>query len=292
MADTSSLIHRIAMDTVLPWIAVLVLLLGLLYFFAPVLAHFLLFHPERSPLDEPPVLVGVQGQVVDGETEDGVRLRHWWYDAGPGRPAAVVFHGNAGHLGHRAILAEGLLEHDVSVLLAGYRGYGGSDGRPSEEGLYRDGAAAAREASRLAEGGGVVLLGRSLGGAVAARVASEIPVAGLILDSTFTSLPDAARAVYPFLPRFLLGRLEGRFSTRERVEELDLPLLVIHGREDRLVPFEMGETLYRTARQPVEWFPVDGAGHNDLLFVAGAEYFRVVADFVERAAGEQTLRLH
>ncbi len=280
--------QRIVMDTVLPWLAVGLLLLGLLYVAAPALANWLLFYPSRAPLDDPPVLAGVPGEVVDQETSDGVLLRHWWYEASPNSPVLVLLHGNAGHLGHRAFLAQEFLHREVSVLLVGYRGYGASEGRAEEEGLYRDGESAVELVASLAPGTGPpVLLGRSLGGAVAAGVAARREVSGLILDSSFTSLEDIAREVYPFFPRFITARIQDRFRTLDVLEDIVAPVMVVHGVDDELIPFHMGETLFQAAPEPKEWLPIGEAGHNDLITVSGGEYFDAVADFVHRVTSRR-----
>ncbi len=271
--------------SILPWIGVLAAFLALLYLAAPTLANVLLFHPSTGALNSPPPLAGAAGEVVDDEAADGIRLRHWWYEADPNAPIVILFQGNAGHLGHRDFLAQGLIERGLSVLLVGYRGYGASEGRPTEEGLHRDADAAIRwTAERTGRSQDIVLLGRSLGAAVAAQAAIRHDIAGLVLDSGFTSLADAARAVYPILPRFVLNRITNRFGTLAALERFEGPVLVIHGTEDEIIPFRMGEALYAAARPPKEWYPVPGARHNDLLLVAEDEYFDVVEDFARRAA--------
>ena len=305
-------------------------LLLVLMLFSPSLANVLLFHPDPSDPGDPPTLAtgsagpggvtgdedpaddtvdagtadgtGVEGETVHLTASDGVDLKAWWYPLEEDHGVVVVFHGNAGHLGHRTQLAEGLLEEGFSVLLAPYRGYGGSEGRPTEAGVYRDGQAAYAFAARQAGGAErVAFLGRSLGGSVAMGVADGAgrdseeaggeppsdapppePPGALILDSAFTSLGAIGQAVYPILPSFVFRRLEGSFPTLERTARFEKSLLVVHGERDGLVPPAMGRDLYDAAPGPKEWLQVDGGGHNDLLTVAGPEYFRTVGDFLRR----------
>ena len=274
-------------------------LLLLLMVVSPWLARVFLFHPDPADPGPPPTVAGVEGEAVTLRASDGVAVRAWWYGMEDDGGTVVVFHGNAGHLGHRVHLARELLQRGFSVLLAGYRGYGGSEGTPHEEGLYRDGRAALAFAAEQAGGAGsVALLGRSLGGAVAAGVAdgaeadpdegdgpaAEPPAmpGALVLDSTFTSLEGMGREVYPFLPRFAFRRLRDSFPTLERMGRIALPVLVVHGEEDRLVPPAMGRELYQAARGPKAWLGVPDAGHNDLLQVAGASYFDEVEAFLRR----------
>lgn len=270
---------------------------------SPSLAEFLLFQPDPTDAGDPPTVSGVEGAAVSLRASDGVAVHAWWYGREDSAGTVVVFHGNAGHLGYRVPLAEGLLDRGFSVLLAGYRGYGGSEGKPTEEGLHRDGLAAYAFATRQAGGAErVALLGRSLGGAVAAAVADAAgraelppedtgsagttapyapqPPGALVLDSTFTSLAAMGKAVYPFLPSFVFRRLEGRYDTLERVQRLRQPVLVVHGREDRIVPWSMGRALYEAASGPRRWLEVEGAGHNDLLTVAGRDYFLAIERFL------------
>ncbi len=261
--------------------------MGVLYLvISPRLAETLLFFPDSSDPGAPPPVVGVEGRDVELVAEDGVRIHGWWWDAGEEAPAVVFFHGNAGNLAIRVSTAEGLVARGLSVFILSYRGYGRSEGRPSEEGVLHDGRAALQwVADEVSSTGRVVLHGRSLGGFVAAGVGAQEPVAGVVMESSFTTLYEIAREVYPIVPRFLLGRLRGHFDNLDSVSRIDAPVLVIHGSADALIPPEMGERLYRRARQADRWLPVEGAGHNDLPFVAGQDYFDEVAGFVHRVTG-------
>ena len=131
----------------------------------------------------------------------------------------------------------------------------------------------------------IVIFGRSMGGAVAARLAATNTPGGLILESAFTSLEDMGRVLYPILPRFFFRRLKGRFSTLEWTREVDAPLLVIHGTDDELVPVRFGQDLLSAGADPKAWLGVEGAGHNDVYWVGGASYFRRIGKFAEDCAG-------
>lgn len=270
-----------------PALVFLVVVTGSLTLIAPWLAERMLFLPDRSDPGSPPELAGVPGRDTTIETDDGVRLHAWWWDAGASAPAVLLLHGNAGHIGDRVPLARGLVERGVSVLLLDYRGYGRSEGRPTERGLRRDARAGlAFVAARVGDPGRVVVFGRSLGGTIAADLAAETSVAGVILEATFTSLEAIAASVYPFLPSFVVGRLRGRFDARSAVERVQAPVLVVHGTRDRIVPVEMGRTLAEAAGGRAEWYPVEGADHNDPFFVGGTDYFDRLAAFVRRAVGD------
>jgi len=264
---------------------------------SPALAESLLFQPSRGDPGDPPILAGVQGRSLRLLTSDGVTIQAWWYPVGeagrrddltasqsdfpPPAPAVLFLHGNAGDISHRTPMASGLLREGCSVLLLEYRGYGGSEGSPSEEGLHLDALAGYDFlAEALGGPGSIVVLGRSMGGAVAARLAVTRPTGGLVLESAFTSLEDMARTLYPFLPGFLFRRLRGHFDTRARIRDVDVPVLVVHGTEDEIVPFRMGRILYEAAGASGEWLEVAGAGHNDVAWVGGEGYYRALGGFI------------
>lgn len=251
---------------------------------SPSLAEFLLFQPSRGDPGLPPTLQGVAGQSVTLETGDGVEVQAWWYPAeergSDPSISVLLLHGNAGDIGNRTPIAEGLLAEGLSVLLLEYRGYGASGGKPSESGFQAD--AVAGFEFLLGEVGDpkrILVLGRSMGGAVAARFAAAHSPGGLVLESAFTSLQAMGRSVYPFLPGILFSRLQGQFATLKWVGRSEVPLLVIHGTEDDLVPVTMGKEIFEAGREPKDWWAVSGAGHNDVFWVGGKEYFRRIADF-------------
>jgi len=268
-------------------ILTLVLVVGApLVIVSPALAEHLLFLPDRRDPGGPPALGSVAGARVEIEAEDGVATYGWWYEVGRGRPAVLLLHGNAGHVGDRTPLARGLVARGVSVLLLEYRGYGGAPGEPTIPGVIRDAEAGLRFVAERAGGRErTVVFGRSLGGAVGMQALEGERVGGAILESTFTSLEAMARAVYPWLPGILFRRLRGVLDTRAAVAGLGAPLLVVHGTNDGLVPPRMGRELLDAAEGPAAWYPVAGAGHNDVFYVGGEEYFDRLARFVEREAG-------
>jgi fermentation-respiration switch protein FrsA (DUF1100 family) len=127
-----------------------------------------------------------------------------------------------------------------------------------------------------------------MGGAVAARIASEKEVGALVLEAAFTSLVDVGKAVYPLLPSFLLTRLRGLYATQDAVRKVKAPVLIVHGTEDEIVPVRMGLALLESASEPKEWYGIEGAGHNDTFYVGGEEYFQRIGAFIRTAIGEST----
>lgn len=208
-----------------------------------------------------PADLGLDYEDVEIPTRDGLRL-HGWLVHGGGSRMLLFFHGNAGNISHRLESIRLFHELGLSVLIIDYRGYGRSEGRPSEQGTYADAEAAW---TYLTERRGVapsdiVVFGRSLGGPIAAWLAARHTPAGLVVESAFTSVPDLASELYWFLPVRWLSRF--RYPTRDLVAGVDCPVLVVHGRDDEIVPFAHGEAIYAAAREPRTLLELPG-GHND-----------------------------
>lgn len=241
------------------------------------ITNSMLFHPEvgqsRSPGD-----VGLGFGALTLGTEDHTEIEAWWIPyRGPAEDRGVTvitFHGNAGTMSDR--LEHTRLLHDlgVSVLTVEYRGYGNSEGQPSEAGLALDARAGLAEARRRAPTNKVVIHGRSLGGAVATQLAASESVDGLILESTFTSLGDMAGLTAIPLARRLVAY---NFDSLTLIGTVDAPVLVIHGEEDELVPISMGERLRDAAE--ADWLAIPGGLHNDTWVLGGATYWQKLASF-------------
>jgi fermentation-respiration switch protein FrsA (DUF1100 family) len=215
-------------------------------------------------------------------TEDGIKLHGWFAPAESAKATLVLSHGNGGNLSHRYLLMRSLLQHHFNVLMYDYRGYGRSEGTPSEEGLYRDGRAFYDYVLTLPEVDSqrVVLWGTSLGGAIAVDVATHRSAAGLILESTFSSAKDIAGTVYPFLPvQFFLRT---KFNSVEKIRTLNVSILMMHGDRDTIIPLRLGRKLYNAANEPKEFYEIPDADHNDTFFVGGDEYFHRIDQFVSK----------
>jgi len=237
----------------------------------------LIYFPSPGPVPSAAVVLE-NGIDVVLETADGIALDAWYFPGRTGAPAVMVCNGNAGDRSMRAALAVALNRLGMSVLLFDYRGYGGNPGRPSEEGLAADARAA--EAWLAARPGvdRIVYFGESLGAAVAIDLAVERPPAALVLRSPFTSLADVAAVHYPWLParRLLLDR----YPSIERIPSVHVPVLVIAGDRDDIVPAELSKRLFDAAGEPKRYVVIPRAGHNDPEMLDGRQMLDEIGGFL------------
>lgn len=262
-------------------LALVALVLGLRW-----LEPYLTYFPAGAPVGTPG-RAGLPYEDVRIATEDGETLHGWWIDAAvddrAGGPVLLFLHGNAGSREHRLHNLQGLHAAGIATLIVDYRGFGGSTGRPSEEGLHRDALAAfdwlaARVAPRP-----VACFGRSLGAAVAARLATVRPCAALVLESPFTTAREMARRVLPLPGIGWIAR--ARYDVLAAVRSVTVPLLVIHGEADEVVPFAMGRRVFEAAASPDKAFhAVPGGTHNDTYVVAGRAYWPWLREFLAPSA--------
>jgi len=230
-----------------------------------------------------PATLGLSLRDCYFEAEDGVRLNGWWLPAPAGRPTVLYFHGNGGSLSTMDRTLKEFSRAHFGALVVDYRGYGLSQGCPSEPGLYKDGLAAYDYC--LAQGvpaDHLLIHGQSLGGGVATYVAEHRACAGLVLESTYTSFPQvAAKVCGGGLPgRLAMLALHTKFPSKQRLARCTVPTLVIHGEQDELIPCAMGRALYQAApngRRDL-WI-VAGAGHGNLRALAGADYAQRLSRF-------------
>jgi fermentation-respiration switch protein FrsA (DUF1100 family) len=238
------------------------------------------YFPDRK-LAGTPANAGMSYKAVTLVTEDGLRLNGWFVPAARSRGTLLFNHGNAGNISHRLESIRQFRDLGLDVFIYDYRGYGESEGKPSEEGTYRDAEAAWRyltETHKVAPER-LVYFGRSLGAGVASRLAIRHPPRALIVESAFTSVPDFGAEVYPWLPVRWLARLH--YPTRDNLRLLRVPVLVIHSRSDEIIPFRHGEALYAAANEPKELLEIRG-GHNDGFLASGKRYTDGIDAFLRR----------
>lgn len=234
--------------------AYLVLLVLLMWF-----EERLIFFPSRGGRVRGP------GQDVTLRTDDGVALHARYIEHASARQTLLYLHGNAGNLAERSDVLIELAGLGANLLAIDYRGYGSSQGTPNEAGVYRDAAAAYRFLLERTQPSQLIVLGESLGGGPACELAASAPIGGLILQSTFTSIPDMAKVAYPWLPTFMMVRT--RFDNLERIARIRVPKLIVHSRADDVIPFAMGERLFAAAPDPKQALWLTHAHHNDAFAV-------------------------
>jgi fermentation-respiration switch protein FrsA (DUF1100 family) len=261
---------------VLRLVVVLCLMGGLLLLFETRFIYF----PSRG-YDATPSGLGLAHEDVWLTAEDGVRIHGWYLPVPQARWVTLVSHGNAGNISHRldrALLLQARLRS--SVFLYDYRGYGASEGSPDEAGTYRDARAAYRYLveQKHVKAGELVLFGESLGSAVSLELALARPAAALVLEAPFTSVRDVARTTV-FAP--LAPFVRTRYESLERIPRLRMPLLVVQGDRDEIVPPAHGRRLFEAAPEPKRYYAIPGAGHNDTYLVGGAAYWHVISDFLD-----------
>jgi uncharacterized protein len=220
-----------------------------------------LYFPERERTAPPAAGFGAARELTL-ETADGERVIAWHLPPEGDRPVVLYFHGNGGSLRLRAERFAALTADGTGLVALSYRGYGGSSGTPSEQGLIRDAEAAYRFAAEHYPARRVVPWGESLGTAIAVATAAEHPTGGLILESPFTSTADVAAAIYWFLPVRLL--MQDQFPSDARIGRVTAPVLVMHGDRDATVPIGYGERLFAMIKAPKQFVRFAGGGHSDL----------------------------
>jgi fermentation-respiration switch protein FrsA (DUF1100 family) len=244
------------------------------------LENSLVFFPS-GPDDFPPWPPDPKTEDVWFDSADGMRIHGWWIPMDDPNAGVVLHaHGNGGNLSHWAPVAAELKKHlNRSVLLFDYPGYGKSGGKPSEKGCY-DAAAAAYDwltQVKKIDPRRIVLLGESLGGGVIVDLASRRDHEALVLFKTFTSLPDAAKVHYPWLPTRML--MSNRFDSLAKIKRCTRPVFVAHGTADDIVPFAQGERLFAEANEPKQFVKLESHGHNDGM---PGEVFDAVRTFLAR----------
>jgi len=232
--------------------------------------------------------VGMDYEDVFIESADRVTLHGWFI---PGRSARVLlfFHGNAGNISHRLESIRQFRDLGLSVLIIDYRGYGQSNGRTTERGLYRDADAAWRYLieDRGLVASDIVIFGRSLGASVASGLAAKQQPLALIVESSFTSIPDIAQELYPWLPARWLSRL--KHATRDYIRDVRCPVLVVHSRDDEIIPFHHGESIFLSANEPRTLLTIRG-GHNDAFLLDERAYTRGLQTFLTGLSEPALLR--
>ena len=235
--------------------------LALVYFIILTVIYFtqrsLMYHPsENNYLDENELNHKIEKIKIPSDNE----LTAWYFKKNKSLKTLLFFHGNAGSLENRIYKLNDLSKLDLNYLIVAYRGFSGNKGSPTEQGLYKDARAAKYwlNLNNISDQN-IIVYGESLGTAVAIDLAKDHKFAGIILESPFTSMLKLSRKYYAWLPTGLL--LKDKYETDKKINKVFSPILFLHGRKDKIVPFEMGENLFKKANNPKFSYFVDNDDH-------------------------------
>jgi len=249
----------------------------LLFIFIRFLEYKSLYYPLRT-IEMTPKQIGLDFENVTLTASDGVKISGWFIPAESPRVTVLLAHGNGGNISHRLEKIRILNDLNANTFIFDYRGYGMSSGRPSEAGLYRDAQTAYEYlinekhiASRE-----IIGYGESLGGAVIIHLADHHELGGLIIESTFTSVRDMGKTIFPFIPG---GLYKTQFNSLSRIQNIRYPKLLFHSRDDEIVPFTMGKRLFEAASNPKRFLELRG-GHNDGFLVSEGLFISAIDSFI------------
>ena len=265
-------------------LTIIILLISAFYAVALAILYYfqekLIFHPVQDISDNPRKLF-LGYEDINFTSTDGVKLNGWFIPAENSEYTVLFCHGNGGNISHRLDTIALFNELPANFFIFDYRGYGISEGKISEQGLYADAAAAWRY---LVDNRGIapdkiIIIGRSLGGAIATHTAAEFKPAALVLESAFTSVPDMARELMPWI--YSKHLLKYSLSTLEKLNEVKCTVLVCASHDDRLVPFRMGKKLFAAAPEPKTFVELTG-GHDDCYFLCRDKYTKALKKILEQ----------
>jgi len=259
--------------------ALIFLIFTLTYFFilfsTYIFQRNLLYHPTENNYFGDKILVDVEKIKI--RTQDNIQLVSWYHKKNLNKYKTILFlHGNAGSLENRIHKINHFKDMNINFLIIAWRGFSGNEGKPTEKGLYED----ARSAVRWLKSNGVgenniIIYGESLGTGVATEIAQNKNFAGVILESPFTSMVDAGKDKYPYLPVKLL--LKDKYESDQKIKNIKSPVLIMHGKVDNIVPFHMGEKMYELANEPKYYYFSE---YDDHMMEYNEKLLKALKDFI------------
>ena len=237
-----------------------------------------LFYPTKE-ISFLPDRANLKFQGVFFKTSDNVKLNGWFVHSEGSEYTILFCHGNAGNISHRIEKLKFFNELGCSVFIIDYRGYGKSQGRPSEGGFYKDAKAAYKYLlSRRIFPDQIIGYGESIGGAVIVDLASREKMKAIILDSTISSVKDMIKCTYPFVPYWVFS---SRFDSESKIKSIKIPKLIIHSLNDEIVPYQLGKKLYEASPEPKDFLQIQG-GHNSNFYESEELLRKKIGDFIEK----------
>ena len=257
----------------------ILLIFVLIYFFILISTYIfqrnLLYHPTENNYSGDQILVSIEKVKIN--TQDGIELMSWYHNKNVNNYKTILFlHGNAGSLENRIHKINHFKDMNINFLLVAWRGFSGNKGTPTEKGLYEDAESAVRWLkSKGVRENNIIVYGESLGTGVATEIAQNKNFAGIILESPFTSMIDAGKDKYPYLPVRLL--LKDRYESNKKIKNINSPILIMHGKVDNIVPFHMGKKMYELANEPkYSYF----SEYDDHMMEYNEKLLKVLKDFI------------
>jgi pimeloyl-ACP methyl ester carboxylesterase len=268
------------------FISIIIIILGIYIGFATLLfftqSKYIYYpnYPCRK-IETTPAMIGLEYEDISFKTANNINLNGWFIPARDARGTVLFCHGNAGNISHRLESIQLFYQLKLNTFIFDYRGYGKSEGNPTEKGTYCDVYAAweylvQKKGVKPSE---IIVFGFSLGGSIAAWLAHRHTPKILIIESTFSSIPDLAADIYPLLPVRLLARF--KYNTAEYIKKVNCPILIIHNRDDEIVPFSHGRRLFEIAKEPKEFSEIMGT-HNEGLTRSTGRYKDNLNSFISR----------
>jgi uncharacterized protein len=239
----------------------------------------LLYHPNKD-VYETPDAADLEYEDLYLTTQDSIKINSWYIPAKDSSAKTILFcHGNAGNISHRLETIEIFHNMGLNVLIFDYRGFGKSEGKPSEKGTYEDALAAWTYLIKdmKCKPDDIIIFGRSLGGAIATNLATKVKPSCLIIESTFTSVPDIAQKMFPIFPVNLL--VKNKYPSINIIPKVKCPVLVIHSQEDQLIPYSNGVELFEKATAKKQFLEITG-GHNEGYMESGKVYTDGIKQFI------------
>ena len=237
-----------------------------------------IYYPTKE-IELTPIDVGLKYDDVFFNTDDGLKLNGWFIPVENPRGTLLFCHGNAGNISHRIEIIKVFNKLDLNVFIFDYRGYGRSHGNPTEEGLYRDAQAAYKHlvSRKNIDKDSIVIYGKSIGANVGIDLASKVKVGVLISESGFSSAYDMGRKLFPYFP--IKWIITIKYDALTKIKNIPIPKLIIHSKDDEIVPFKLGKKLFEAASPLKEFYQMQG-GHNEAFFMAREEYIIRINNFL------------
>lgn len=263
------------MKTIVYIVIAVVLLLGYIKYIE---IHSIFF--PMAEIEFTPEFINLTYEDVYLETKDNIKINAWFIPYTNAKYTILFYHGNAGNIGHRLDKINLLHQIGTNIFIIDYRGFGRSQGRPSEHGIYIDAQAAYDYLvnTRRIQPEDIILYGESLGGAAAVDLASKIKIRALIVEGTFSRGQDMAKRMYPFLPSILFSR---KFDSLKKIKEVKAPKLFIHSKDDEIVPLNLAKKLFNVAPEPKYFVEMSG-GHNEGFLDSQGKYTSSITSFIEQ----------